>query len=83
MTMRSVLALGLLVALSASADAATLHHRLRAHPHVIVPPNRDMNRDGTAPAPPTDAARFAVPGWSDQSTQEWLDRASSGWSVGG
>jgi hypothetical protein len=77
--MRSVLALGLLVTFCASADAATLHHRLRAHPRGIVPPDQGV----VAPAPPTGTARFAVPGWSDQSTQEWLDRASSGWSVGG
>jgi hypothetical protein len=38
--MRSVLALGLLIALCASANAARVHHS--KPPHVIVPPNPDM-----------------------------------------
>jgi hypothetical protein len=38
--MRSVLALGLLIGLSASASAATVHH-FRSRPHVIVRPSRD------------------------------------------
>jgi hypothetical protein len=43
--MRSVLALGLLITLCASASAATVHHvtvhRSRWHPHVIVRPSQD------------------------------------------
>lgn len=36
--MRSALALGLLMALSASADASTVHHaRIRYHHHVFLP----------------------------------------------
>ena len=38
--MRSVLALGLLISLCASASAATVHHS-RWHPHVIVRPSQD------------------------------------------
>lgn len=34
---RSVLALGVLIALGASADAATVHHRTRHH--VLIPPS--------------------------------------------
>jgi hypothetical protein len=68
----SVLALGLLVTLCASADAAsvrrTWHPRARPHPVVPVP-----GQGVTAP-------HFAVPGWSDGATQRWLDNASSGWS---
>jgi len=36
--MRSILALGFLIALSASADAATLHH-FRARHHLFIGPN--------------------------------------------
>ena len=72
--MRSVLALGLLIAFSASADAATAH-RLRTRRHVIVAPSQGV----TAPAAPAATGRFAVPGWSDESTRQWLDKASSGW----
>ena len=46
--MRSVLALGLLMTLCASADAATVHRskpstvHLRTRPHVIVRPSQDV-----------------------------------------
>jgi hypothetical protein len=67
--MRSLLALGLLIALCASADAATLRRfgHLRARQHVVVRPSQGV----TAPA------RFAVPGWTDEQTQYWLDSATS------
>ncbi len=68
--MRSVLALGLLITLCASASAATVHHSKPRH--VIVRPSQ-----GVTPAP---GARFAVPGWTDDATRRWLDDASSGWS---
>ncbi len=67
--MRSVLALGLLVILCASANAATVHH-LRTRQHVIVRPSQGVAVPG----------RFAVPGWSDEATRRWLDNASSGWT---
>jgi hypothetical protein len=67
--MRSVLGFGLLITLYASADAATVVHRctvdLRARQHVIVRPGKGV----AAPA------RFRVPGWTDQQTQQWLDNA--------
>jgi hypothetical protein len=68
--MRSVLALGLLITLYASANAATVHRTShpRTRQHVIVP------SQGVA------TPRFAVPGWSDEATRRWLDNASSGWS---
>jgi hypothetical protein len=79
MTMRSVIALGLLVALCASADAATAH-RARSRTvqagrpeHLIVRPSQDV----TAPA------RFAVPGWTDGETRRWLDNATSCKACGG
>ena len=67
--MRSVLALGLLITLCASASAATVHHSKPRH--AIVRPSQGV----TAPG-----ARFAVPGWTDDATRRWLDDASSGWS---
>jgi hypothetical protein len=64
--MRSLLALGLLITLYASANAATVH---RVKPrHVIVRPSQGL----TAPGAP----RFAVPGWTDDATRRWLDDAS-------
>jgi hypothetical protein len=73
--MRSVFALALLILLCASASAATVHRskplerHFRTHPHIEFRPGQPV----TAPT------RFAVPGWTDQQTREWLDNASSGW----
>jgi hypothetical protein len=64
--MRSVLALGLLISLSASANAARIH--LRTRQPVIIPPSQGLS-----------APRFAVPGWSDEATRRWLDNASAAW----
>jgi hypothetical protein len=74
----SVLVLGLSIDLCASASAATVH-RLRARPHALV------EREPGAPVPSAAAGsgRFAVPGWSDQSTRRWLDNASALVGVGG
>ncbi|PDT72703.1 hypothetical protein CO675_34700 [Bradyrhizobium sp. C9] len=70
--MRCVLALGLLVILGVSADAATRRHSHTRQPTTVRSPA------ATAPA-----ARFAVPGWSDESTRQWLDRASENAGRGG
>jgi len=64
--MRPVLALGLLLFLCASAGAAPVRHARARQPAMPHPP---------AAATPT--TRFAVPGWSDEATRQWLDRASS------
>jgi len=69
--MRSVLTLGFLIALCASANAATVHHSKPRH--VIVRPSQSV-------AAPT---RFAIPGWTDEATRSWLDNASSGVGRGG
>jgi hypothetical protein len=67
------LALGLLITLCAVADAAAVHRskpprvQLRARQPVIVHPSQGV----TAPA------RFAVPGWTDDQTRDWLDSATS------
>jgi hypothetical protein len=66
--MRSLLTLGLLITLCASADAAAAHRleHVRARQHVVRP-----SPGVTAPA------RFAVPGWTDEQTQYWLNSATS------
>jgi hypothetical protein len=72
--MRSVLALGLLIGLWTSADAAPAHRserprtHWRAHEGVSVPGQRPAN--------------FAIPGWTDGQTQRWLDNASAGSGLG-
>ena len=63
--MRSVLALGLLsMTLCVSANAAPVHHSklpvLRLHPS-----RRVTGRTG-----------YAVPGWTDEQTQYWMDGAT-------
>jgi hypothetical protein len=65
--MGRVLAAGLLIALSVSANATTQHVRMRQH--VIVRPSQGLR----APE------RFAVPGWSDEATRRWLNNVSVGW----
>ena len=67
--MRYGMALALSIAMYAPANAA--HHHPPRH-HVINRPDQGV----TAPG------RFAVPGWSDESTRQWLDNASSGWQGG-
>ncbi|MHC2251254.1 hypothetical protein ACVILK_000946 [Bradyrhizobium embrapense] len=70
--MRCVLALGLLLILCVSASAATRRHFHTTRPATV-----------RSPAAATPAPRFAVPGWSDESTRQWLDRASSYVGLGG
>jgi hypothetical protein len=76
--MRSALALGLLITLCAFANAATVHRfeppagHLRMHQRVTV-------RSGQRGTNPT---CFAVPGWTDEQTQYWLDNASAGSGLG-
>jgi hypothetical protein len=70
---RYLLVLGALIALCASAHAATVHRskspilHLRLHQYLSVRPRQGV----TAPA------HFAVPGWTDEQTQYWLDNATS------
>ena len=74
----SVMFFGLLAAMGVSANAATAH-RQRARPHVTVDPGPGV----AAPSAPSGTSRFAVPGWSDESTRRWLDNASALVGVGG
>jgi hypothetical protein len=81
--MRAVLILGLLVALSIAADAAPAHHaklrtvHMRAPQRALVDPGPGVTPSVTPPA------RFAVPGWTDEETRQWLDNANSCSSCGG
>ena len=61
--MRSVFTLGLLIVLCVSAEAAAAKPRR----HVTVRPSQG------ASVP----AHFAVPGWTDEQTQYWLNRGPS------
>jgi hypothetical protein len=74
-SMRCVLVFGLLLAGCVTASAATRDPiRPAARPHVQG--HRWENPSTELPARP----RFAVPGWSDEDTERWLDSASSAWS---
>lgn len=73
--MRCLLVLGLLLAWCATASAATrdpVHTAARLHAHN----HQSANPGAALPARP----RFAVPGWTDEDTERWLDSASSAWS---
>jgi hypothetical protein len=73
--MRYLLVFGLLLASLASASAATrspVHPAVRLHAHK----HQSAKPDAALPGRP----RFAVPGWTDEDTERWLDNASSAWS---
>ena len=70
--MRSVLVLGLLAILCASADAATVHYS-RAR-RVFVAPRQDLTAPEQRVGPP---ARIAPPGWTDEETLKWMERTSA------
>lgn len=75
----SVMVLALLIVSGVSASAAA-RHRAPMRAHAMVDPNQGVV---VAPGAPTATPRFAVPGWSDESTREWIDKASSLVGVGG
>ena len=62
--MRSVLALGLLITLCASADAATVHRAKRPAAHLRPVQSVTVPKG------------YAVPGWTDEQTQYWIDNAT-------
>ncbi len=74
-TMRSILAVGLMIVLGTAANAATAHHRRIHQPRYPA-----VDRSGADVNP---RARFAVPGWSDEATERWLNSASSNVGRGG
>jgi hypothetical protein len=73
--MRFALAMGLLIVMCAAANAATAHRSRTHHPSSPA-----VDRSGADVNP---RARFAVPGWSDEATQRWLNSASSNVGRGG
>jgi hypothetical protein len=64
--MRSVLALGLLISLCASANAAKVHVSKPHAGHVRVA------------QPVATPKGFAVPGWTEEQTRNWLDSYHGG-----
>jgi hypothetical protein len=73
--MRCLLVFGLLVASCATSSAAT-HGPIRPAARLHVQKHRLVNPSAALPA----RQRFAVPGWSNEDTERWLDNASSSWS---
>ena len=67
----AVLAVGLLITLGASANAAPVHRFQPREDHL-----RPVQRV-TAPTP-----RFAVPGWTDEETRQWLYNGSAASGLG-
>jgi hypothetical protein len=68
--MRSILALGLLISWCASANAASVHRSKRPEGHM---------RQDPRPAVPKG---FAVPGWTDEETRQWLYNGSAASGLG-
>ena len=62
--MRLILATGVLIALAIPAEAAQTHRP--------KPPPRELRAPQSATAP----KGFAVPGWTAEQTQSWIDSAS-------
>jgi hypothetical protein len=75
--MRTVVALGLSISLCTSALAATLHHP--RPPKVHLRSRRRLILQSGQPA--TDHSGFAIPGWSDEQTQHWMDNATMGTGI--
>src|SRR5258707_3548512 len=71
--MRSVLALGLLITLCASADAATVR-RFKPHERHLRP-----TQGVTVPSV---TKGFAVPGWTDEQIRYWLYNGSAAAGLG-
>jgi hypothetical protein len=65
----SVIILGLLIAPCASGNAAPVH---RPRQHAVVPPGQAI-----APNQGVATPGFAVPGWSDEATRQWMDQYDS------
>jgi hypothetical protein len=70
--MQCVVALAVFMALCALASAATVRHT-RPHGHSRSTQRITVYPDQRLAAP----RRFAVPGWSDEQTRQWLDNATT------
>lgn len=66
--MRSVLVLGLSISLCASANAATAHR--------AKPPAGRLRPGHPVTVPKGEAKSYAIPGWTDEETRQWLDSAT-------
>ena len=64
--MRFILALGPLIALCASANAAKVHHSKQHAVHV------------RAAQPVAVPKSYAVPGWTEKQTRDWMDSYHGG-----
>ncbi|RXT37783.1 hypothetical protein B5V03_31500 [Bradyrhizobium betae] len=73
--MRCLLVFGLLLASCATVSAAA-HGPIRPAARLHMQKHRLVNPGAALPGRP----RFAVPGWSNEDTERWLDDASSAWS---
>jgi hypothetical protein len=71
--MRSILAISALIIMHASANAATVHRSTPRTAHLHQRQDVTVRPSQSVRAP----ARFAVPGWTDEQTQYWLDSATS------
>lgn len=69
--MRAVLAVGFLITLCAAANAGPLHR--------FVPRERHVR---PVPSAVTPTPRFAVPGWTDEETRQWLYNGSAASGLG-
>lgn len=77
---RAVFALGLLMALCAAGNAATVHRTVpsRTRQDVFVPPTQLI-----APGQGVATPGFAVPGWTDEATRRWMDNNTACSRCGG
>ncbi|WP_256807698.1 hypothetical protein [Bradyrhizobium sp. Bra64] len=73
--MRYLLMFGLFLASCGTASAAT-----REPSHAAARLHVQRHRLANPSALPAVGPRFAVPGWSNEDTERWLDNASSSWS---
>jgi hypothetical protein len=72
--MRSVLALGLLIAWGASAEAATVRRSKTPERHVR--PGQRLTVPQTFAPRDYAPKSYAVPGWTEEQTRSWLDEAT-------
>jgi hypothetical protein len=68
--MRSALILGVLIALTASANPASARH---SHVRHVVVAHRGQVQRAIVP----ERKSFAVPGWTEEETLRWMDRATA------
>ena len=77
--MRSILATGLFIALSASTSAAAKEHYSKSR-HVVTRPGPAATPRiySSASYAAAGGARIAVPGWTEEQTRQWMDSYHGG-----